>query len=177
MVAVVVVAIILTLAVPAFSNLLDSVRLQRAIESIYSDLNLARSQAVKRNRPVMVNMQSSGGRWCYGLKEIDPASPSWDCDCDDTPANCTLDVDGGVSRVHVVRNGLPTGSEMSFPGVTLAENVSFQFEPVKGLPRQTPADGGGIYNDTFLINSGSKAKELIISIIGRIRIQTHTPES
>ena len=91
----------------------------------------------------MVNMQSSGGRWCYGLKEIDPASPSWDCDCDDTPANCTLDVDGGVSRVHVVRNGLPTGSEMSFPGgkqdpqdASLEETALRECEEELGVPRE-----------------------------------------
>ena len=63
-----VLAIIVTLAVPAFTSLINGNRLTAQANELVADLQSARMEAVKRNRPVTVcpstdNATCSGGDW------------------------------------------------------------------------------------------------------------------
>jgi prepilin-type N-terminal cleavage/methylation domain-containing protein len=69
LVTVSVVAILATLAGAAFTGFLDRYRLSGAVETLFSDLQLARSEAVKRNRSVQV-VVTSGVNWAYTLSEL-----------------------------------------------------------------------------------------------------------
>jgi prepilin-type N-terminal cleavage/methylation domain-containing protein len=69
LVTVSVVAILATLAGAAFTGFLDRYRLSGAVETLFSDLQLARSEAVKRNRSVQV-VVTSGVSWAYTLSEL-----------------------------------------------------------------------------------------------------------
>ena len=49
-----VLATVSSLAVPSFLSMLDSYRLEGAVQGLHADLQFARSEAVKRNLPVDV---------------------------------------------------------------------------------------------------------------------------
>lgn len=64
MITVVIVAVILTIAVPGFLGLIERNRLQAAANNVYSSLVLARSEALKRNRPVVICKSNAAGTAC-----------------------------------------------------------------------------------------------------------------
>lgn len=63
MVALAVLAILITIALPSFTNMIQNNRSAALANSIVTALNVARSEAVKRNALVNVN---SGGDWTNG---------------------------------------------------------------------------------------------------------------
>lgn len=83
MVTVAIMAILLVLAVPSFNAFLARGRVSGAAETLAQDLQLAKSEALRRNADVRLSF-SAGTAWCYGTI----AAPNA-CDC--TVANsCTL---------------------------------------------------------------------------------------
>jgi type IV fimbrial biogenesis protein FimT len=72
MVVVAMAAILLTLAAPAFSGLVTSIRLSTGINALFSSLILARSEAIKHNSRAVVCKSASGlacttsGGWDQG---------------------------------------------------------------------------------------------------------------
>lgn len=60
MVTVSIVVILATLAAPSMSSFVTSMRLTSASNQLYGDLNLARSEAIKRNYRVLVCPSSNG---------------------------------------------------------------------------------------------------------------------
>ncbi|MBO1519346.1 GspH/FimT family pseudopilin [Oceanisphaera pacifica] len=72
-----VVAILLSLAVPRFQRLAQKNSVRSAGMALYSDLQLARSEAIKRNQDITVCFSGSGtATWSYQIKVL--AQPS-DC--------------------------------------------------------------------------------------------------
>lgn len=116
LVVIAVVAIISTLAVPAFSSWIDRSRLVGAAEVIAQDMLLAKSQAISSNSAVSLSFSpaaSAGATWCYGLVVGTSA-----CDC--TTANsCALRVVNSTE----------------FNGITLSSTTfnsnSFYFDTVR----------------------------------------------
>jgi len=61
------VVVILTLAsIPLFTSVIQYFRITSAAEQLYSALQNARTEAVKRNANVYMNV-SAGSNWCYGF--------------------------------------------------------------------------------------------------------------
>lgn len=72
-----VVAILLSLAVPRFQRLAEKNSVRSAGMALYSDFQLARSEAIKRNQDITVCFSGSGtAMWSYQVKVL--AQPS-DC--------------------------------------------------------------------------------------------------
>lgn len=63
LVTVAVLAILLAVAVPGFAEFIRSVRASSDVSSLTAALSLARSEAVKRNRPACIYSASWGGGW------------------------------------------------------------------------------------------------------------------
>jgi type IV fimbrial biogenesis protein FimT len=82
MVTVAILAILVALAVPSFNAFLAKGRLSGAAEALAQDLQLARSEALRRNDAVTISF-SSGTAWCYGSVVSATA-----CNC--TQTSCTL---------------------------------------------------------------------------------------
>lgn len=57
MVTIVVLAILAGMAIPSFTNMMERQRLINATEAIYSDLQNARSEAVKRSLEIVASIQ------------------------------------------------------------------------------------------------------------------------
>jgi len=152
-------AILVTWAVPAFSNLIDSNRLRAAAAQLAGDLRYARSEAIKHpsSTPVGVSF-SPGERWCYGISQQLP------CDCRQTDWRrtdaCLLD----LSR----ERQLHTAAGTAHPGIRLLEarfsgGAVTAFDPTRGIAR-----AGSI----TLESQRGKRVDIRISTLGRVRICT-----
>lgn len=149
MITVVVIAILLTIGIPAFQSTLDKRRLIGAAEQLYADLQYARSEAVKRNTRVSVSFTGTGANWCYGM------ATTVACDC--TAANsCQLD------NIPMVV------SSQGFRGVSLTPN--FSGNDTHFDPRHGASDNG---RATFSSDFGTIA--IIVGNLGRVRICSTSP--
>lgn len=90
-----VLAIIVSIAVPSMRSAAEKRRVIGAAEQIYSQLQLARSEAIARSAPVFMNIEA-GANWAIGISD-DPT-----CDPTDNAPACTLsDANGNnpITRV------------------------------------------------------------------------------
>jgi prepilin-type N-terminal cleavage/methylation domain-containing protein len=126
MVVVVVAGVLLVLALPAFNDLMSRRRVEGQANELVTDLSYAKSEAVQRNRNVLLRTDP-GGTTCW-IVAVMPDPPAGSCDCTATP-RCT----GGPVELKTVTltNGL-----------TVSQNVSFQFEPVRGTAAAASAAVG-----------------------------------
>lgn len=87
MITIAIIAIIAAWALPSYQRILERNELRESTEALKNDLNLARSEAVKRSTPVFVNFQAgaagSATPWCYGIS----TAASCDCSPDDPTAS------------------------------------------------------------------------------------------
>lgn len=88
MVTLAVLAILMTLATPSFSDFFQRYRLRGAADKVVNVLASARAEAVMRNRDVIVNFKGAGSNWCVGAKSAaapatagDPVGNAVSCDC------------------------------------------------------------------------------------------------
>ncbi len=65
MVTIVVLAILLSMAIPSFQSMMQRRRLIGAAEAVYSDLQFAKSEALKKSVNVNAKIEGSGTDWCF----------------------------------------------------------------------------------------------------------------
>lgn len=148
MVAMTVAAILLTIAIPSFTHMIDQNRLKGAAEMLYADLRFARAEAIMRNKPVQISFNANSSTWCYGLKV------NANCDCQVTdPANsgyCEID---NVPKIV---------SSAEFSGVSISGMASsFSFNPLRGK-----ADSG----TTKFQSADNEKLHVVVSGLGRVRL-------
>jgi type IV fimbrial biogenesis protein FimT len=141
MVVVAIIGIIVAIAAPSFSTMLEKQRIKGATEAVLADLRWARAESIKRNVRVRVTF-ATGSNWSYTINTF--------------PALTTSD---GVLPKTV------NGSD--FPSTTLetasfAGRVAFTtFDPVRGT---------NLNNGTVTISSNNFSAGVKISTLGRVRI-------
>lgn len=81
MLGITVLAILLALAIPAFTGQFQKQRLKGAAERLASEIQFARSEAVAGNQNITVKVQG-GTDWCIGLSDAGPCDCSVDCQID-----------------------------------------------------------------------------------------------
>lgn len=81
MITVAVLITLMTIAVPSFQDSINERRITSAIENIYSDIALTRSEAIKQNSPVSIVFEAStASAWSYGLDDTFTGNPlTTDC--------------------------------------------------------------------------------------------------
>ena len=105
MVALAIVAVLMTLALPSFGSILARHRLKAAAEQLAADLAELRLLAAQRGQPLHLNVQP-GTQWCYALATVSG------CDCR-VAQSCQL----------------KTVRATDHPGVTLAEGGEVTVNP------------------------------------------------
>lgn len=146
MVVAVIVAIMAVLAVPSLSGMVQRQRVKNAADAVLSDLRWARSEAIKRGKHMKLTVTSDANGWQYAVYE-----------------------DGNSDSIKNV-------SVNDFPGVVLNKKDSNQgswsvrFEPVRGTTVGGET-GNQFTNITLVVSSGSDAKNVIVSSLGRVRIE------
>jgi len=159
MVTVAVLAILASIAVPSYQNMIDTRRLVAATEAIYAQLQFYRSEAIKSGQEADMNVSIiAGTSWCLGMSNATPS-----CDCTPTSNACRYgpDLDGDGSG-DLKRNLL--GSE--FQGISLATTAANVL--VDSAQGAFPGGGGSI----TLTSASSKTTKIFMSKFGRIRICT-----
>jgi type IV fimbrial biogenesis protein FimT len=145
----VVFGILVSIAVPSFTSLMDSLRVKRAADAVNAFLVNAKSEAIKQNTTVraVVQVENSGATWCIGMTTAST------CDC--LTGACQI---GGADRTVV-------GS--AYKKILLngpADGFAFVFTPLRGTPQIGT-------NGTVQLESDNAQKlNVIVGTTGRIRI-------
>jgi len=163
MVAVAIIGILAALAAPSFNKMLDRNRLKGAAEGLFNDLQLARTEAIKRNQDVDVTFSATGPTttWAYGLRTGSTCDPS--VAISDVNA-CQID---GVLKIT---------RSTDYPGVSLetsafaAAATPVALRRAEFEPRQGTADVYG----TAVLTIRNDELRVIVNILGRVRICTTT---
>lgn len=157
MTAIAVAGILVAIAVPSYTGLAERSRLRNAAEKLRSDVKLARSESLRRNRPVVMTFKtaSGGATWCYGMR-LDTA-----CDCAAGSGATACELDAGVPTIV---------SQAAYRGVTLPTLPYASASPDAGALRFNPArpalDNGSA---AFFSPSGTEARVMIANQ-GRVRL-------
>lgn len=143
------------LAVPSFKGLLESQKLQSAAQSLATGLRYARTEAISRNRAVIIHARDDD--WSRGWRVILDISGRGHLD-DDNPILLEQQDDG---RVPIVGNG-PVKSQIRFSGLG---------EPV--------FSGGGFRAGTVHVCATDRAHsvyQVVIAPSGRISLRSEAAE-
>ena len=134
MIAVAVLAIITSLALPSYRALLEKRQVTSAAQQLAAFLSSAQLESVKRNQFVAVNLEFNGGEWCLGMTDADrPQDATCDCtiDAPENEAACILD-NTGEAEMRVLRF-----SSLAYPEVLSETSAvgdgNIVFDPVRGL--------------------------------------------
>jgi len=163
MITVAIAGILAAVAMPSFTNLIISNRLTTYNNELVSALNLARSEAIKRNQQIIV--RKTGANWENGwlvFVDIDRASPASDANNFNDDGDATL---CEISEDCVLRVYSALSS-----GYTLRTNSFTNFIRYKPDGRISLSTGG-----TFAIcesNNTLGSKELIVITTGRTRLDS-----
>jgi type IV fimbrial biogenesis protein FimT len=158
MVTVAIAAILVTVAMPSFTNTIIGNRLTTINNELVGALNLARSEAIKRNQQVVI--RKTGTNWQGGWQvfvDVD-RTPSSDANVFNDDGDATL-CESNEDCVLRVYSSLPAGYTISSNNYT-------------NFIRYTPT-GQANTNGTFAVcqnNDASKSKEIIIVATGRARL-------
>ncbi len=160
MVTLVVVAVLLTLGVPSFSNTIEQNKLSTQINSLISTLQYARSESVKTGKRITVCKSNTGTSCVTGTAGYESG---WIVFEDDSPADGDLDAGEQLLKVHQAMD----------PNLTLRGNNRFEnfisYLPTGGIANADPnAD-----QDHFVLCKGSdiaKSRAVYVITSGRARV-------
>lgn len=124
LVALALAVLLVTLAAPRLSELVLSQRLKGVQTELLADLQLARSEALRRNRPVRIDWGADGERTCYVISAPTDSGDAGRCDC--LPA--------GGATCAAGREEIRTARVARATGVALAPQPDrdVRIEPVRG---------------------------------------------
>ncbi len=107
--------ILAAIAVPSFKSMTEQNRLKQALESVKSDLELARIRAIKTNSNVVFSLKrtsTSAGAWCYGL-----TTKAVGCDCTQAAnagTGCEIKLVSGATDFATIRFRTETQYHITF---------------------------------------------------------------
>jgi type IV fimbrial biogenesis protein FimT len=148
MVVIVIAGVLLTLALPAFNDMLARRRLEGQANELVTDLSYAKSEAVQRNRSVELRTGAAGA--CYTIAEMTAATPPvGNCDCTAVPGSrCTV---AGTTELKTVTL---TG------GIAITNGTPvFEFEPVRGAASAATS---------AVVSNGTRSYTVSVTANGRV---------
>jgi len=150
MIVVAIIAVLLAVAVPSFSDFFEKNRLKRAAEEVYGLIAKAKAETVVRNMDLSVSVDTT--QWCAGYAAVAA------CVCDpDSTVTCTVPV-AGTAVTEVI-----DGADLKEKGVTITENFTGTgptFNSVRGTA------GAG----TIGLSAGEWDLNVVVSPQGRVKI-------
>jgi Tfp pilus assembly protein FimT len=139
------------------SDTLDRRRVTGAAEAVYSQLQFARSEAIKSGRDIKLSY-TAGANWCSGMREDDGTT----CDCtqtDQTQADACAILGDGSTRVLKVINASGYDSiQMSSAPATI------EFDSVRGTLN------GSAGTVAIASSKSNRQVNIVVSILGRVRM-------
>lgn len=170
MITIAILGILLAIAIPELSSVIRKARLSATAEEIQRTLQLARSEAIRNNKPVLLNV-TTGTNQCYGLTSKGSAC---DCTVSDMAAAdfCELK---RISKDELSSITMTTGIDVVLQlGGTTGTGGGFTnigFDPVRSMPFDTSTSSPLSKDQTLqLKNSSNQTLQLVLSIPGRVTI-------
>ena len=141
-------AIVAAAAAPSFTALIDARRLDSAATRLAADIQLARSEAIVRNRPLRLSLFTGAGASCW----IVHSGSAADCRCSgDAGAVCD-------ASARAIKGVVLASNER----VSVAGNVaSIAFDPLHGTSTPT--------GTLRLVGARGNAVHHVINVVGRVR--------
>ena len=111
--SVVILGVLMTLAVPSFKEMAERNKLKGATEHLRANLQLARSEAIKANKQVVLAMKDGESQWCYGFTDVDADSDdnTDECNCEELNQCQQAFDDREFGGVGLVANDFPRSGE------------------------------------------------------------------
>lgn len=158
-------AILVSMAIPSYSEWIRNTRIRSTAESIQNGLQLAKAEAVRRNTNVRFQLTTTLTDDCA----LDTAGPSWVISLDDATGKCLPDPDriknDNPDPPRIVR--VRSGAEGASANTTIAAGQTTMI--FNGMGRLAPAAAVEIdVNDTS--DSTARNLRIVISAGGQIRM-------
>jgi type IV fimbrial biogenesis protein FimT len=148
MIVIAIIGIISAMAVPSYQDMIERNRLKQAAEGLKSDVQFARTEAIKRSQNVVVSrLPGNAGGWCYGLN---------------VNSNCTCTTAGSCAIKTISGSDFSSAVNMDVPSDTV-NNGTFDFR------RGTIGANGVTFSTSHF------AARVIFSAVGRIKVCTPNP--
>jgi type IV fimbrial biogenesis protein FimT len=148
MVVVAITGILAGIAVPSFQSTLERDRLKQVAEGFKSDVQFARTEAIKQSRNIIVSRTTgSAGTWCYGL-----SATTSSCDCKQATASTTDDCE--------VRSVAGSSYSSSIGMDSASGNSTFIFRR------------GTIFANGVTFSTANYKARVVFGDVGRVRICT-----
>jgi prepilin-type N-terminal cleavage/methylation domain-containing protein len=175
MIALGIIAIITTLALPSYRMIIEKRQVTRAAEEIKSFLTAAQLEAVKRNEYVAVSFRGDAEAWCLGMTAVpasaNPAGADYSCDCSvdlvetpDSDAICTVD-----GAVRIYQSSTLSYDEVLVDG-SIVDGETFVFDAIRGFA----AFPGDTINFQLLSDDGNYALNVNTTATGRVNVCSDT---
>jgi type IV fimbrial biogenesis protein FimT len=158
MVTLLVASILMGVVAPGMATLVERNRLQTTSESLYTSLMLARSEALKRNREVLVCKSSDGASCATGV------DTQWE---QGWLVYVDVDGDGAVDADEILRVSGPLAE-----GMTL--RVAGDFDDEIGYGTDGTASGTGAFVMCNPTADTQSAREIAVSFTGRPKMNKTT---
>lgn len=155
------VAILLSAGLPAMRQINEKNTIKAAAEALYSDIQFARSEAIKQSTGLSVSLTSNGSTgWCYGIDE------NGACDCTETNLSaadvCAVSM-AGTNVLKVRDSGEFSNIRLTSP---MATNTTLTtFDPVRGTAVSATVD--------FESERGFKMR-VTVGALGNVRLCSPT---
>jgi len=149
-----IVAILVAIAVPSVKEQIVIENIRSVAHNLKQELSFARSEAIKRNSDIFVDMAMSdgGATWCVGISVND------NCDCtitDPTLVNaCVLPINGVNVRYGISSDDY--GDVM----MDMIVDFNFRFNAIRG----TASPAG-----SYVFENGAYNIDVTVSLLGRVR--------
>jgi type IV fimbrial biogenesis protein FimT len=147
MMVVAIMGVLAGIAIPSYQDMLERNRLKEAVEGLKSDMQFARTEAIKLSQDIHVSRSpGNAGGWCYGL------NVGADCTCT-TAGSCAVKTISGNNFSSIVNMDTPSDG---------VNNGTFRFT------RGTIGENGVTFS------TSKYAARVVFSAVGRVRICTPT---
>lgn len=161
MIGISILAILISLALPSFRTAVQNNRIASQANELVTAFHLARSEALKRNQPVIV-CASSDGETCQGTW-----TDGWIVAEDNAPPGAAAPTIARVIRSWPAPNG----------GAEIAETTDDTITLFRFLPRGELDGGIGIVFPSTIAMSipdcrGDQARNILINRAGRVSVET-----
>ncbi len=168
MIAIAVLAIVTSLALPSYRTIIEKRQVTSGAEQFKAFMSAAQLESVRRNQPVAVNFEWNGGNWCFGMRTHEQVA-SADCDCTITdPTNSdACAIDGALRVVNY--------AQVNYPGVLQSSSSlggadsNIIYDPVRGLILNAETANMDLVSD-----AGSYALDVRVLPTGRMDVCNDT---
>ena len=175
MIVIAIVAVAVALAVPSFRDLIERKAVSGAAEAVYEQVQLARSEALKRSKPILVDFYIDGAdatNWAVGITDKMAG-----CAAEVTSGGtlCTVDYDNVAGTADLIamrivgadyKNiAMSQGTAFSTPGALTGGCVTTSgaqscFDFVRGLAR----------SGAYQFASANYTLRVEVSLLGNVRV-------